>query len=386
MAAAAKVIPKKEQARGWVFTINNPDPHESIIFVDGIPEQVRYIVYQREKGAEGTEHLQGYVQFTKPRLRTWIVKFLYNERMPFARAHLEIARGTPEQNKAYCTKMDTRVDGPWEMGKPSKSGDRNDLTAVFDKLKIDGDVRSVPGDVMIKYGSNVLKVGALCRAPWRPNLRVLTFIGKTGVGKSWQTHTRFPDVFMPYYGNSGLWWDGYIDQSTILLEEFRGQIQLSKLLQILDPYPLHVEVKGGCMAARYSTVIITSNSAPEFWYKNEDGSREPDLQALYRRLGYSREFRDDTRYITADSREELEMKLNAARIGDPQVYPDRQGHPAPASDAPAPAPAPPAAPAPPTAAVMDEETLPDAQDPDLLSLDPPPLKRTKAFVDLTKDP
>ena len=306
MAAAEH---KKEQARAWCFTINNPSPAECTIFPDGLPEGVRYIVYQRERGAEGTEHIQGYLQFVKPRLLTWVKKLTYNDTLPFARAHLAVARGSPEQNKAYCTKDDTRVDGPWELGAPSKSGERTDLHAVFDRLQKDGDLRAVPGDVMLKYGSNVLKVSALFPAPRRDGLQVITLIGETGIGKSFQCHQRWPDLYTPYYGNSGLWWDGYIDQDTVMLEEFRGQIQLQKLLQILDPYPLHLEVKGGCVAARYRRIIITSNCTPENWYKNEDGARDSEFRALYRRLGcLVGAF--EPRYIVTNTREDLIGRLD----------------------------------------------------------------------------
>ena len=85
--------------RNWIFTINNPESNE-IDFA-----AARYAVWQREKGENGTEHLQGYVVFSNSVSRAYVSAI-----MP--RAYLEIRRGSHEQAKAYCTKSDTRIDGP----------------------------------------------------------------------------------------------------------------------------------------------------------------------------------------------------------------------------------------------------------------------------------
>ena len=50
-----------KQNVNWVFTINNPTEDDNPQRWDG----VRYLVYQKEKGKEGTQHYQGYVVFEK---------------------------------------------------------------------------------------------------------------------------------------------------------------------------------------------------------------------------------------------------------------------------------------------------------------------------------
>ena len=55
------------------------------------------MIIGREVGQEGTPHLQGYVIMEK---KTTLVEM----KKLFPRAHLEVAKGSPEQNKIYCSK------------------------------------------------------------------------------------------------------------------------------------------------------------------------------------------------------------------------------------------------------------------------------------------
>ena len=59
---------------------------------------------------------------------------------------------------------------------------------------------------------------------------MVTIIGGTGIGKSHIVHELYPDVYIVNMGNSGLWWDGYVGQEAVMFEEFKGQVQLQKML------------------------------------------------------------------------------------------------------------------------------------------------------------
>lgn len=101
------------RSRAWCFTAQVPDYWErnDDVFEHGIQE-AEYMVWQIER--VGHTHIQGYVYFehartmasTKAAIFAWCG----------IQAHLSKARGTPAQNKAYCTKTESRVEGPWEMG------------------------------------------------------------------------------------------------------------------------------------------------------------------------------------------------------------------------------------------------------------------------------
>lgn len=116
------------QLRAACFTLNNPTPEAEarLTQLGNDLELVKYLVFGREKAPEtGTPHLQGYVQFAK---RPTFNKA--KELLP-AGAHIEAAKGSPQQNRTYCTK-----DGDFvEFGTPPVQGKRTDLHDVVDAIK-----------------------------------------------------------------------------------------------------------------------------------------------------------------------------------------------------------------------------------------------------------
>jgi len=96
-------------AKRWCFTLNNPLEGEMID-----PDLVEYAVVGEETAPEtGTRHFQGFVIFKTKKRLTQCKKIL-------PRAHWEIAKGTVEENYAYCTK-----DGQFEqLGEKPKTKKR----------------------------------------------------------------------------------------------------------------------------------------------------------------------------------------------------------------------------------------------------------------------
>lgn len=334
--------------KNWCFTINNPSDKEIHLFrIDGLPSTVSYCIWQVERGEEGTRHVQGFVQFSAKKRLAQVKKLEYTytlDSVPtvlklFDRAHLEPMQGTAEQARDYCKKEDTRIEGPWELGHITTKGKRTDLEDAYNAIVRTGDWSAGGAKISLKYASGCIKAASKFPPPMREDLKIICIKGDTGIGKTyWAWHT-FPDLFSPYYGNSGIWWDGYEGQETILLEEYRGQLPLQKLLQVLDPYPLRLEVKGGCVPARFKFIIITTNTHPNDWYQDKPGqfTRDKEREALARRLGIG-----TPRFIEASTRAELDSKLalargmgcipGAAQVPAPPVAPVRAPAPAPVPD------------------------------------------------------
>lgn len=264
-------------SRSYVFTLNNPlddakDKLESA-FKD-VDSAVRYAIWQGETGEQGTPHLQGYIEFTRP------------VRLPHCavlipRAHFEPRRGTREQAIAYCSKQETRTCGPYEFGESRAGGQgkRNDLLSL--KTAID-------------HGATEKEIADLDFGAWCRNYRaferyrrlqstqtdrpisVEVLIGPPGSGKSRSALARYPGA---YWKPRGLWWDGYERQTVVVIDEYYGWLPWDTLLRILDRYPLILETKGGGVNYQATHVVITTNRSPRQWYK-------PSLpfEALHRRV------------------------------------------------------------------------------------------------------
>lgn len=97
--------PCRAQAKCWCFTLNNPLEGETL------DESVfDYCVVGEEVGGEEeTRHFQGYVIFKKAKQLSALKKLL-------PRAHWEVARGTPQQNAAYCKKGNQSKQEWTELG------------------------------------------------------------------------------------------------------------------------------------------------------------------------------------------------------------------------------------------------------------------------------
>jgi len=247
-----------------MFTLNNPaadeDPHS---WADA-----RYLVWQRERGRNGTEHYQGYVVWKT-------VKSLAQCKQVSSRAHWETRRGTHAQAKAYCMKSDTRVDGPWTVGEEPQPGKRTDLdrmkeAADADKPEIDianemfgtwaKHYRALERYRGIKQGNN---------RTWHTKCTV--YWGAPGVGKSRRAQAEAPGAFWlakPRAAGSGAWWDGYDRHEVVVIDEFSGWLTRDLMCRLCDRYPLNVETKGGAVALLAKRIIVTSNKPPCDWWPN----------------------------------------------------------------------------------------------------------------------
>ncbi len=91
MAATTRV-----RSRGWCFTINNPT--ETKEEVKNKFKNYKCIIIGLEKGEkEQTPHLQGYIHYKNPISFNTIKKIIPT-------AHIECAKGDPQQNYKYCSK------------------------------------------------------------------------------------------------------------------------------------------------------------------------------------------------------------------------------------------------------------------------------------------
>lgn len=89
---------KQKASRGWVWTLNNYTEDDEVRMRDLVSDaRVKYCLYGREVGSEGTRHLQGYLYCFNAIAFSSVKKML-------PRCHIERQRGTIAQAIEYCRK------------------------------------------------------------------------------------------------------------------------------------------------------------------------------------------------------------------------------------------------------------------------------------------
>lgn len=252
------------QNSNWVFTLNNP---EELLDFSDFPN-IRYAIYSEEVGLEGTYHFQGYVELKKARALSAMRKLL-------PEAHWEVRRGSAEQAIAYCSKISdtTFVDGPHEYGDRKSQGSRSDLIEIKSKLDSNVPETQIADEHFgswIRYHKSFREYSFLKATGLRGIPEVLVLYGGTGFGKSHWCMEEHPNAFWkarPSSKNTNIWWDGYTGQDTIILDEFYGWLPFDLVLRLCDQHPLMGEIKGGTVWLVPKTIIFTSNTHPEGWWK-----------------------------------------------------------------------------------------------------------------------
>ncbi len=298
------------QRRAWIGTINNPaaDSLLSGLKENGtLPEGVSYIAFQLEKGKEGTPHYQVYIEFTRSRALAYLRHHIS------ASGHWEPRNGTAVQASLYCTKDDTRIEGPWIIGTISKgAGSRTDIVDFKDAIrsgKRKRDLWETHTVQMAKY-RHMYDDLRRCHRPKRvEELVVALLVGETGTGKTRTVHEQW-DIEgywrLPLSGGR-MWFDGYDGEPNVLFDDFAGKMSkmpLTLFLQIIDRYPVQVEVKGSFVWWMPHIIAITSNFHPREWY--DWTHREPSYKALCRRIHLVSEFNEDGR-VDIETDEDLKL-------------------------------------------------------------------------------
>lgn len=267
------------RSRAWCFTLNNPAPMDLLwLASDATRTQAKYLVYEHEAApTTGTPHIQGYVYFHNPKTLKGAADW------GGARAHWEPARGSAEQNRAYCTKDGGDVQ---EYGEMPRQGTRNDVDAIKKVVASGGSMKEVC-EIATSYQS--ARMGELLLKYRGPTKRdpptVLWFWGPTGTGK---TRTAIEMAGDDYWisGRDLRWWDGYTSQSTVIIDDFRkDSCRFQELLRMLDRYPYRVETKGGSTWLAARTIIVTAPRPPQYY-----ATAYEDEQQLLRRITETREF------------------------------------------------------------------------------------------------
>jgi len=237
-----------------------------------------------KEGSDGV-HIDGYYEYDKPRkVSTELNKF--NKHLKKGFGDLALARGSAGENQDYSSKDDCNVV---EHGEAAAQGVRKDLVAAKDAI-LKGELSTVEiiqedPELYHQYGRTLDKIEDLrMQQVYRTEMTLAEWVwGTTGTGKSHYAFQGFtPETHYVWKDDKG-WQDGYRQQETVIINDFRGKIPYNDLLQMIDKWPYDVSRRGRPpMPFTSKRVIITSSLPPDQVYKNRD--EEDKLDQLLRRI------------------------------------------------------------------------------------------------------
>ena len=281
-------------SKRWGFTINVPK-EEDIFWITGqgynvFPDYLQYLIVQEEIGERrGLVHFQGFLYLKHKHHMSWLSKNVCSN------CYWYIPGISDELACKYCRK-DRTYTGRYrfEMGilpttttttnntksggvKRTRTNNYEEAEKVLDQIKLSGKEGScakdyvptssikskllmLPGFLSAHHSLTCDKLG-----PYRPDFKVITMVGGPSSGKSYAIYKLFPCAGKTTLGNCGTWFNNN-DSDVLVIENFSNQIPPATMRNILDNYPLNLEVKGGMKPAMYNTVIITSNLTPDLWF------------------------------------------------------------------------------------------------------------------------
>ena len=208
MAVVTKKYPSS--SRHFLFTTNNYDTMP--LFEE---KQMRYLIFGEEVGEEsGTPHLQGYVSYHNVTRVSNVMKY-------FKGSHIEIAKGSAEQNRAYCTKENKYQEfGDMPRSRNAGAAQKRRYEDAFAAAK-EGKLEEIPADLRVRHYKTWKSIrhdhAGLLLKDLDGDLGHLWISGPSGSGKSKYCKEKFPGAFWKSSNNK--WWDGYEHQEVVVLDD-----------------------------------------------------------------------------------------------------------------------------------------------------------------------
>lgn len=334
------VMPHDSSSAGYngsyyVFTINNFDDDD--VALSGLGEVlvsrcgIKAAVWSYEVGESGTPHVQGYLQLASkckwPALR--------NKLRPIG-AWCAPAKGSASQNNDYICHTGNHSDkpglvkGPWTYGelKMSGPGSRTDIDGLCAAIKKGDSLKKLANDhtsTMLKYFNNAQKLSSLLNTKVRDFMTELYIY--TGVAGSGKSHAAFKEACdflkaqgldeQPYYlmvpasKSIPLWFQDYVGQSVVIIDDFYGSIDIDFFKRLIDKYPLTVNLKNGSAQFLAKRVYVTSNVGWRNWWGAELLANKENESAIERRIFVNKIFTE--KYVNA-------VAENAAMLRDDEFF------------------------------------------------------------------
>lgn len=270
---SGNTIPSVFRARSFLFTLNQVEKYNDFKGLISKLKSCDYFIAALEKApTTGHEHIHAYVHFSS--------QYKLNKKIIAIGAHIDICKGSPQQNIAYVKKDGNILD---EWGKEPHQGfhnvkdlkeiknpdelnwnEYNTWRKIQDETNNDIDIEDLHKDVKVYYIQGPSGVGKTERA------KQIVRENKEKYGST---------VNMLKYENN--FWIGLGNAKIAVYDDFRdSHMKASEFINFID-YNKHImNKKGGQKINDYELIIITSVQNITEIYKSCHG--EPRKQWMRR--------------------------------------------------------------------------------------------------------
>jgi hypothetical protein len=196
------------RSRNFVFTLNN------YVELPELREGMKYLCYGKEVSpTTGTPHLQGFVVYIAMKALTQVFK-------DFPGAHVEKAKGSPEQCIVYCKKDGDYIELGVAPVSPKKKGESEIARWELARSSaMVNDLMSIPADIYTRYYRTLKEIAKdhMVKPPDNPNgVCGVWYTGPAGCGKSRTARKLYPGA---YDKMCNKWWDGYQGEKYVIIDD-----------------------------------------------------------------------------------------------------------------------------------------------------------------------
>ncbi len=264
-----------KQSKNWCFTDFQFLEFEKIY--NEYKDIIRYICFGKEICPKTNRpHLQGWLQFNFKKRRNEVKKIVGCKKLS-----LRACKGNEYDNDRYCKKDNDF----WSAGRFITQGYRTDLESALKIIRDDGhltELEEVVPNLILRYShglKELIKINQKKKSKKFRNVNTTLHYGTTNTGKT-KKATEKPDTFL-INGDQLDWFDGYEGESILVIDEYNNDVNITKMLKLLDGYQLRLNVKGSFTYARWTEIHITTNLTPDEIHSN---AKPEHIKAFWRRI------------------------------------------------------------------------------------------------------
>lgn len=266
--------------RKWLITINNPLEHgfsrEKIIEILKLFKP-SYFCLCDEVGEQGTPHTHIFIYSLSP-IRFSTLRKRFNDK-----CHLDKVRGSCEECRNYLLKQHTEknekkshtsIEGSFfEWGEMPEEKDNNINSLIIEELLLGKQV----GEIVVHNPKLIYRVKQLealkeslleknYAGRLREDLKVIYIFSKHEITQFIYEKHDVKDICRITEYAKPMKFDSYKGHKVLVLEDFKGDIEIEKILYMSEKFPYYLEARYYNRLCCYSFLYLISNRSPKHQY------------------------------------------------------------------------------------------------------------------------